>query len=207
MSPKDWSTLYGRIMGCFTFILSLFVCIFSCFYHEYLLDRPEERKIWQQWIESVLCAWFLYSDLVSSRRWRLQPFCSLIYINFFCNIFNLGASLVAQMVKEFACNAGDPGLIPGLGRSSGDGNGYPLQYSCLEKFMDRGSWWATVHRIAKSWTQLRDEHFHFYNGFKMFQRYSKMIQLHTYVYIVIYSFSDSFPLCYYKILNIVPWAI
>ena len=98
------------------------------------------------------------------------------------------------MVKEFACNAGDPGLIPGLGRSPGDGNGYPLQYSCLEKSRDRGSWWAMVHKIANNWTRLSDSHFYFYNGFKMFQRYSKVIQLSTYVYLVIYSFSDSFPL-------------
>ena len=46
--------------------------------------------------------------------------------------------------KEFACNAGDLGPIPGLGRSPGEGNGYPLQYSCLENPMDRGAWWATV---------------------------------------------------------------
>ena len=45
--------------------------------------------------------------------------------------------------KESACNAGDLGLIPGLGRSPGEGNGYPLQYSCLENFKDRGAWWAT----------------------------------------------------------------
>ena len=47
--------------------------------------------------------------------------------------------------KEFACNAGDLGLMPGLGRSPGEGNGYPHQYSCLENPMDRGAWWATVH--------------------------------------------------------------
>ena len=58
--------------------------------------------------------------------------------------------------KESACNAGDPGSISGSGRSSGEGNGYLLQYSCLENSMDRGAWWATVHGIAKSWTQLRD---------------------------------------------------
>ena len=47
--------------------------------------------------------------------------------------------------KASACGAGDPGLIPGLGRSPGEGNGNPLQYSCLESAMDRGAWWATVH--------------------------------------------------------------
>ena len=48
------------------------------------------------------------------------------------------------MVKEYACNAGDPGLIPGSGRSPGEGNGYPLQYSYLENCMDRAAWQATV---------------------------------------------------------------
>ena len=52
--------------------------------------------------------------------------------------------------KESARNAGDPGLIPGSGRSPGEGNGYPLWYSCLENPMERGAWWATVHGITKS---------------------------------------------------------
>ena len=58
--------------------------------------------------------------------------------------------------KESPCNAGDPGSIPGLGRSPGDGNGNPLQYSYLEISMDRGAWQATVHGVAKSRTQLSD---------------------------------------------------
>ena len=51
-----------------------------------------------------------------------------------------------------ACNAGDLGSIPGSGRSPGEGNGYPLQYSCLKKPMDRGAWQATAHGVAKSRT-------------------------------------------------------
>ena len=58
--------------------------------------------------------------------------------------------------KELVCNAGDPGLIPGLGRSFGEGNGNPLQYSCLANSMERGAWQATVHAVPKSWTQLSD---------------------------------------------------
>ena len=54
--------------------------------------------------------------------------------------------------KESACNAGDPGLIPGLGRSPGEGNGNPLQYSCLENPMEGGAWNTTVHGITKSLT-------------------------------------------------------
>ena len=56
--------------------------------------------------------------------------------------------------KASACNEGDPGLIPGSGRSPGEGNGNPLQYSRLENSMDGGAWWATVHGVAKSQTQL-----------------------------------------------------
>ena len=62
------------------------------------------------------------------------------------------ASLVAQLVKD----AGDLGSIPGLGRSPGEGNGNPLQYSRLKNSMDRGAWQATVHGVAKSWTELSD---------------------------------------------------
>ena len=58
--------------------------------------------------------------------------------------------------KASAYNAGDPGSIPGSGRSPGEGNGNPLQYSCLENPMDGGAWQATVHGVAKSRTRLSD---------------------------------------------------
>ena len=54
--------------------------------------------------------------------------------------------------KESACNVGDSGLIPSLGRSPGEGNGNPLQYSCLDNPTDRGAWRAVVRGVAKSWT-------------------------------------------------------
>ena len=63
--------------------------------------------------------------------------------------------------KKSAFNIGDVGSIPWSGRSPGEGNGYPLQYSCLENSIDRGAWQATVHGITKSWTRLNDFHFHF----------------------------------------------
>ena len=74
--------------------------------------------------------------------------------------------------KESACNAGDPDLIPGMGRSPGERNGNPLQYSCLENSMDRGVWLATVHGLAKTWTRL--------SNYAYFYTY---IYTHTHVYI------------------------
>ena len=61
-----------------------------------------------------------------------------------------------SVVKNLSANAGDTRLIPVWGRSPGEGNGNPLPYSCLENPMDRGGWWATVHGVAKSGTQLTD---------------------------------------------------
>ena len=60
-----------------------------------------------------------------------------------------------SVVKNLPVNAGDTGLISGLGRSPGERKDNPLQYSCLEKSMDRGAWWGTVHRVAKSQSQIK----------------------------------------------------
>ena len=60
-----------------------------------------------------------------------------------------------SVIKNLPGNAedtGDSGLVPGLGKFPGEGNGHPLQYSCLENFMDREAWQATVHSVTKSWT-------------------------------------------------------
>ena len=70
-----------------------------------------------------------------------------------------------------ACNTGDPGSIPGSGRYYGEGNGNPLQYSCLENSMDGEAWWATVHGVAKSWTRLSD-----------FTFFPLVVQLYTTLY-------------------------
>ena len=78
-------------------------------------------------------------------------------------------------IKNPPANAGDVaevGLIPGLGRSPGGGNGNPLQYSCLENPMDRGAWWATVHGVTKSWIQLNTHtHTHKYTGLMVIPLY------------------------------------
>ena len=72
-------------------------------------------------------------------------------------------------VKASACNVGDLGSIPGLARSPGEGNGNPLQYSCLVNPMDGGACWATVHGVAKSWTRLSD--------FTSFQAFTSFVLL------------------------------
>ena len=80
----------------------------------------------------------------------------LIFSQLLCNHCGGGGSKFCQShgpdSKESASHAGDPGLIPGLGRSPGEGNGNPLQYSCLKNPMDGGAWWATVHGVTESLT-------------------------------------------------------
>ena len=77
--------------------------------------------------------------------------------------------------KESACNVGDPGWIPVLGRSPGERNDNPLQYSCLENSTDRGAWWAVVHGVTKSRTQLSDTHTHTHILFQIIFPY-KLLQ-------------------------------
>ena len=80
--------------------------------------------------------------------------------------------------KESTCNVGDLGSVPGLERSPGGGHGDPLQYSCLENPMGRGAWWATVHRVTKSQTQLRDstQHSNTLDNSKL-RQYSRILGL------------------------------
>ena len=79
---------------------------------------------------------------------------------------NIGIELLTYLhggsdSKASTCNEGDPGSIPGSGRSPGEGNGNPLQYPSLENSTDGGAWWATVHRITKNQTPLSDFTFTF----------------------------------------------
>ena len=100
------------------------------------------NQTWVYYIASRLlhCRWILYWLSYKGSSEAIQDM----------------ASLVAPDSKASAYNAGDLGSIPGPGRSPGEGNGNPLQYSCLENPMDWASWEATVHGVAKSWTQLGD---------------------------------------------------
>ena len=90
-----------------------------------------------------------------------------IYITYIYN----WASLVAQMIK-ICPQCKSPGFDPWSGRSPGEGNGYPLQYPCLENSTDRGAWQATVYRVSKSQTQLSNFHFH---GIKMLSTLSNFL--------------------------------
>ena len=67
-------------------------------------------------------------------------------------MYDFPGGAVVKNPPANAGDAGDMGLIPGSGRSLGGGNGNPLQYSFLDKSMDRGAWWTTVHGVSKSWT-------------------------------------------------------
>ena len=95
-----------------------------------------------------------------------------LYVDDHCGLGDEISSLQAAALgfsgspvyKESACNAGDLGSIPGMGRYPGEGNGYPLQYSCLENPMDRGAWWATDHGVAKSQTRLSVFTFTFFHS-------------------------------------------
>ena len=79
------------------------------------------------------------------------------------NIFTCAPLPCGSDFKESDCNSGDMGLIPGSRRSPGEGNGNPLQYSCLENPMDRGTWWATIHGVTKSRDDLANNtHTHTY---------------------------------------------
>ena len=71
------------------------------------------------------------------------------------------------MIKNLPVNAGDCGSISRLERSPGDGDDYPLQYSCLENPTDRGAWWATAHGVAKSWTRLKRLSMHPQEDFRL----------------------------------------
>ena len=119
--------------------------------------------MWEIWVQSLGWEEPLEKEIAthfSILAWRLPLLYSqssyaplFLFFLFFHNTYCFLGGLAG---KESACNAKDPGLIPGLERSSGEENGYQLQYSCLENSMGRGAWRATVHGVTKGWTQLSD---------------------------------------------------
>ena len=91
----------------------------------------------------------------SLRRWIKAPVSSGVWVRIPSLSILLGLPC-SSSGKKSSYDAGDQSLIPGLGRSSREGSGNLLRYSCLENPIDRGAWWATVHGVAKSWTGLSD---------------------------------------------------
>ena len=106
------------------------------------------------WALAICWAHTFYILLCSLEVSKVALPCS-----FFTSVWNMFIN--GSDGKASAYNAGDPDSIPSSGRSPGEGNGNPLQYSCLENPMDEGAWWATVHGVANSWTRLNDFTFTF----------------------------------------------
>ena len=112
-----------------------------------ILLEESSPSLWWFSHRSVLSSTQLYSDLQVTQHDSLE---------FFLHSFHAGSD-----GKESACSVGDLGSIPGSGRSPGEGNGNPLQCSCLENPMDGGAWWASVHGVAENRTRLSDSPFLF----------------------------------------------
>ena len=99
--------------------------------------------------------WQLRCERISGKREEeVYSYFDPFFVVFGCMHFHLRCFPGGSVVKNLCANAGDVGSIPDLGRSPGEGNGNLLQYSCLGNLMERGSWWAIVHGVQKSWTQL-----------------------------------------------------
>ena len=103
----------------------------------------------------TLCPKIPFRDTPTSRNSVLDPH-GIFLCSFLLGPPSLQVTPGGSEVKVSACNAGDLGSIPGSGRSPGEGNGNPLQYSCLENPTDGGAWWPTVYGVAKSGTRLSD---------------------------------------------------
>ena len=119
---------------------------------------------------------YLGYSLIPAKLRQLVTLSSILQCQHTFTIFRISKiyrSFAGAAIKNLPANAGDvrdAGLIPGSGRSPGEGHDNPLQYSCLESPMDRGTWRATVLGVAKSRTQLSDQHFHFFFHFSQSRR-------------------------------------
>ena len=126
----------------------------SIIYPDKHMNRIRSFLIWSAWsasTASILSMNKLYAQL---HKILCMDVCMCVcsFVHDILNPFLLSGS----DSKESVCNAGGPGSIPGSGRSPGEGNGNPLQYSCLENHFNRGAWWATVYGVAKIQARLSD---------------------------------------------------
>ena len=122
-------------------IICIYLSIHPSIYHVYLLIYPLFYRIYLSMYLSI--HWSIYLSIHPSINWSIISVCLSDYLSIYLG--RPGGSVV----KNLPASPGDSGSIPGLGRSPGEGNCDPLQYSCLENPMDRGACWATVHGVTK----------------------------------------------------------
>ena len=153
------------------FLWILGVCVHGsggCYWTPVVMISSQVSRV--SAVFSWLCRFFTAAGLSSSCVTRgLLSSCRFLIV---VASVVAGASQVTLVVKNLPAKAGDIrdwGLVPRLGRSPGGGNGNPLQYSCLENPIDRGTWRATVHGVTKSWTRLKRLPMHTYScmGFRV----------------------------------------
>ena len=184
--PASWFFRFTLLTKLKSFLWKLlFLWIFFHSYHSFF---SAHRKLMICMLTTLCfcptCSWesdYFFSSLFSlccSDCWPVLKYSNPIFPHLYCWVCPMSSknlllyfsvvqftffffNIAGASSKESACNAGDRRLIPGLGRSPGEGNGNPPQYSCLENFMDRAAWWATVHGVTKRQARLSDEHFHF----------------------------------------------
>ena len=137
-------------------------CVLLTFYFEKISDKIKSTNQYKQFMFTFIqISKTVESFILASSFFLLSQefFLKHLIISFWIMLwYPSTGSPHGTSSKEPTCSAGDTrdsALIPGLGRFPGGGNGNPLRYSCLQNLMDRGAWWAIVHRVAKSWTQLK----------------------------------------------------
>ena len=163
LSYYSWTTYLCNVLLAWK-IYILLSCLFHCYFWIFLLQCIQSNPIpSNKWLSSNLtyiCQYIVYC----TRIHKLCPHPIMHYIYFIYSVWNYSLHLTSTDHRQWlprwlSANPGDVGLIPGSGRSPGEGNGYPLQYSCLENAMDRGAWQATVCGVTKSGTWLSNFHF------------------------------------------------
>ena len=121
-------------------------------------QTSENMVLYKCWLSGISYKWkydnSVFPLLFTDSSYFLILAYFVILVSFYGYLYQFKSFPGGSDGKPSACSAGDLGSTPGLGRSPGEGNGNPLQYSCLENPMDRGAWRATVHGVAKSQTQL-----------------------------------------------------
>ena len=143
-----------------SFCLVYSTVIFFIFLLQCIQSNPIPSNKWLSSNLIYICRYMVYST-------RMHKPCShpVMHAWLMHSVWNYSLHLTSTDHRQWlprwlSASAGDVGLIPGSGRSPGEGNGYSLQYSCLENPMDRRSWWAIIHGVSKSQTQLSMHTYH-----------------------------------------------